>query len=286
MALAAGRWRQRLGLKPPLATAIAATGPLWVAASLEPGRVRRAATWAAHMGAYKIAFEAPIDRRAALRERLRIDYPIGFDSTLGGGKPLPQRLQERLRHPRRISLLDKAISILYSFWEIEPHLAMLWFLLRRPDAYPRAAGRLAATFDLTLVGYWFLPTAPPWWASENLGRMDGSVRRVVIETERELRGQQRPAQDHEIGANPWAAMPSDHLATALMTGLLLYEADRRIGFAALGYAGLLGFALVYLGEHYVLDLIAGAALALLVRRLEPLAGNPVARVAAAWPYPG
>jgi hypothetical protein len=38
-----------------------------------------------------------------------------------------------------------------------------------------------------------------------------------------------------------------------------------------GYALSLGFALVYLGEHYVTDLLAGAALVALVRRGEPLA---------------
>ena len=39
----------------------------------------------------------------------------------------------------------------------------------------------------------------------------------------------------------------------------------------MGYALTLGFALVYLGEHYVIDLVAGAALVALVRRGEPLA---------------
>jgi hypothetical protein len=38
-----------------------------------------------------------------------------------------------------------------------------------------------------------------------------------------------------------------------------------------GYAATLGFALVYLGEHYVTDLAAGAALVAVVRRGEPLA---------------
>ena len=44
------------------------------------------------------------------------------------------------------------------------------------------------------------------------------------------------------------------------------------------YAGTLGFALVYLGEHYVADLLAGLALAEGVRRLEPLATPAFTRV--------
>ncbi len=48
------------------------------------------------------------------------------------------------------------------------------------------------------------------------------------------------------------------------------------GAAGLGYALLLGFALVYLGEHYVADLLAGGALALAVATAGPLAA-PAAR---------
>jgi hypothetical protein len=40
----------------------------------------------------------------------------------------------------------------------------------------------------------------------------------------------------------------------------------------------LGFALVYLGEHYVTDVGAGAALVAAVRRGEPLAEPAVLRV--------
>ena len=284
-ALLVGRFRKQLGVPWPRAVAVSAAGPLGIAAAIEPGRLRRAAVWAAQMWAYKLAFEAPMDRRAAWQERVRVDYPIRFDAAIGYGKPPGQRLQDRLREPPRISILDKAITLLYALWEAEPHLAMLWFLLARPGDFPRAAGRLAATFDLTLVGYYLIPTAPPWWSSEKLGRMDGSVRRVMIETQRELRGKPRPVNQHELGANPWAAMPSDHLATALMTGLVLFEGDRRLGAVGLGYAAFLAFALVYLGEHYVLDLLAGGSLAIAVHRLEPIARGPLEAIAARWPHP-
>jgi membrane-associated phospholipid phosphatase len=41
------------------------------------------------------------------------------------------------------------------------------------------------------------------------------------------------------------------------------------------YAALLGFSLVYLGEHYVVDLLAGLALCALVRASEPIARRPL-----------
>ena len=63
-----------------------------------------------------------------------------------------------------------------------------------------------------------------------------------------------------FGGNPLAAMPSLHFATSVMAALLLAEAGPVAGALGLGYAATLGFALVYLGEHYVVDLLAGAAL--------------------------
>ena len=75
-----------------------------------------------------------------------------------------------------------------------------------------------------------------------------------------------------LGSNPWAAMPSLHFATALMAAILLSDSGGRLqGTLGWGYAAALGFSLVYLGEHYVTDLLAGAGLVLLVRQGEPLA---------------
>jgi hypothetical protein len=66
-------------------------------------------------------------------------------------------------------------------------------------------------------------------------------------------------------------MPSLHFATSLMAAIHLAEAGPAPGAVGWAYAGTLAFALVYLGEHYVTDLVAGAALVALVRRGEPLA---------------
>jgi membrane-associated phospholipid phosphatase len=62
-----------------------------------------------------------------------------------------------------------------------------------------------------------------------------------------------------------------------MVAILLAEQDRALGALAWAYALLLAFALVYLGEHYVTDLVAGLALALTVHR----ARAPAERVARA-----
>ena len=270
------RRRRRIGLPRPVSLGAAVSAPLAVAVALPRGRFRSAVIWAAQMWAYKVSFEMPYDDPDRLYARLRIDEPIRLDRTLVGGEVPTASLQRRLRRPPHLSPLDWIASFFYLTWEAEPHAAMLWVLLRRPDDFAGAAVRLGATFDLTLVGYFARPTAPPWWASEREGRLDRSVRRVVDEIGRELRGKPRPGVDHNKGANPWAAMPSDHFASAAQTAMVLAALDRRLGAAAGAYALLLGAVLVYTGEHYVGDEIAGLLLALGVRAAAPLAA-PAAR---------
>jgi hypothetical protein len=81
-----------------------------------------------------------------------------------------------------------------------------------------------------------------------------------------------------LGGNPLAAMPSLHFATSLMAAHLLTEAGPVEGAIGWTYALTLGFALVYLGEHYLVDLLVGTALAEGVRASEPVAGPVIARV--------
>lgn len=261
--VAAVRGRKRMGLGAGPATACAFAAPLIIAAGFGRSRRRDAAVWAAQMWAYKNAFEMPADCERRLRRRAHFDYPIAVDSMIGAGTPPSQRLADRLRGRGRLSALDKALTFFYWTWEAEPHVALGWIRRCRPEHFPGAAGRLAATFDLTLLGYWIVPTAPPWWASEKLGRMDGKVRRVMSEVADWVKGKANPTEgEHEMGSNPFAAIPSDHFASAVMTAILLGEQDRRAGAFGWAYALGLGFTLVYLGEHYVGDLAAGLALAL------------------------
>lgn len=79
-----------------------------------------------------------------------------------------------------------------------------------------------------------------------------------------------------LGGNPLAAMPSLHFATSMMAAQLLADADPVAGAVGWAYAGTLGFALVYLGEHYVVDLLAGAALTSALRAMAPRVAPAVA----------
>jgi membrane-associated phospholipid phosphatase len=84
-----------------------------------------------------------------------------------------------------------------------------------------------------------------------------------------------------LGGNPLAAMPSLHFATSLMAAHLMSEVGPISGLVGWTYTSLLGLALVYLGEHYAADIIAGGALAEAVRLSSPRFARPAAWVSRA-----
>jgi len=141
-------------------------------------------------------------------------------------------------------------------------------LARDKDRFPRAAWQMAAAYDVGCAIYAAVPTAPPWWAAEH-GYSATRLRRIMVEVGEPLWGRAWPRMYESLGGNPWAAMPSLHFGTSLLAAILLAETGTVEGVAGWSYALTLGFALVYLGEHYVVDLAAGAALVAAVRFAEP-----------------
>ena len=53
-----------------------------------------------------------------------------------------------------------------------------------------------------------------------------------------------------------------------MLALVASEINRAAGAATWTYAAALGLALIYLGEHYLVDVLTGIALAVAIHRLE------------------
>lgn len=255
-----------------------ALAPPALAVAAAPGRKRDLGVCALNMWGYLAAYELPHDNAARQAERVRIDYPIAVDRVLGLGVVPTLRLQRGLSTPGQINRFERVLVVCHWVWFAVPHLCVGYVLLRRPDQFGRAAARMYAVFDIGAVFYWAIPTAPPWYASL-LGRLGNrsmpAVRRMMIEYGEEFWGDRWPALYDVLGGNPLAAMPSLHFATTLMGAHLLSEVGPVAGAVGWTYTALLGLALVYLGEHYAVDLIGGAALAETVRagapRVAPLA---------------
>ncbi|HET7588811.1 MAG TPA: phosphatase PAP2 family protein [Solirubrobacterales bacterium] len=268
--------RRRLRIPAPVTVAAVAAGPLALAV-LQPRTKRRdVALFAAQMWAFTVAHELPYDDPDRLRGRLRARYPIRVDRLIGGGRLPNARLQRALARLPRVGAIDKFLTWTHWLWFVEPYLTLAVILVRHNERFPRAARQMAAIFDLGCALYFAVPTAPPWWAAEKGLTGTDEVRRIMVEVGEPTWGRAWERMYEALGGNPWAAMPSLHFATSLQAALSLSEAGRVEGALGWSYAGTLGFALVYLGEHYVTDLIAGAFLVAAVRRGEPLA-EPVVR---------
>ena len=261
--------RRRLNLPAPVAAAAAITAPFGLAVAVPRTRLRDAAVYGLQMWAYIVVHELPYDDPEGLERRAHVDYPIRIDNAVFRCSPTVA-LQRALGRPgRQTTVLDHALVYAHWAWFLQPHAASLWILLRHPDRFPRAATMICAVFDLGLIGYFAVPTAPPWWAAEQ-GRIAG-LRRIMADVGQRVWGRFWSPLYGFLGGNPLAAMPSLHFATSLMAARMLAETGPAAGAVGAAYAAVLGFALVYLGEHYVVDLVAGAALVELVRRAGPLA---------------
>jgi len=242
-------------------------------------RMRDAGIYALQMWAYYAHYDMPDDDPDALLRRTRVDYPIRVDRLIGAGELPNARLQRALGRPGEVRPHDLALSMVHWAWFVVPHGTVAFLLLRHHDRFVRGAAMTAATFDLGLIAYWAIPTAPPWYAAES-GRT-APLRRIMVESGERFWGRLwRPLYDGLEG-NPFAAMPSLHFGTSVMAARVLSEVGRGPGALGWAYALTLGFGLVYLGEHYVVDLVAGLALSEVVRRGTPVAAPAMLRAARA-----
>jgi len=282
--LAAPLVRRRLRLPPPVVTGTAALAPFALCVLFPRTRARDAGACALQMWAYVATYEMPNDDPAALERRVRVAYPVRVDRFLGAGTTPTLRLQRALGTPGRFTVWEKALVWSHWLWFAFPHGTVLYLLLRHRDRFPAGAARIYATFDIGVTGYWAIPTAPPWYAARK-GLMDDGrtpeLRRMMVEYGEHFWGSRWTSLYGVLGGNPLAAMPSLHFATTVTAAHLLSETGRVPAVVGWGYAGTLGLALVYLGEHYVVDLAAGLALAEGIRLAAPVAAPAFARVSAA-----
>ncbi len=269
--------RRRLRVPGPVTLAVSAGGPLAVAVLAPRTRKRDVALFAMQMWAFTVVHEMPYDDPERLRRRLYTRYPIALDRRIGAGRLPGARLQTLLAGRCGVAGLDRFLTAVHWLWFFEPYTVLAWILVRHPEHFPRAARQMAAVFDAGALGYWALPTAPPWWSAEQ-GLTREPVRRIMVEVGEPLWGRLWGPLYAALGGNPWAAMPSLHFATSLQGAVSLSEASREEGAVAWAYALTLGFGLVYLGEHYVTDLLAGGGLVAAVRGADPLFAPAVGRV--------
>lgn len=276
--------RKRVDAPPLLLQTIAYAAPVGLAVAVPRSRHRDVAICALQMWAYLAAYKSPNDDPDAQEARVHIRYPIVADRVMGLGELPSVRLQRAFARVDGAGpqwrVLDRVLVWAHWSWFLVPHGTVAYILVRHPSRFPRAATMTYAVFNLGASVYWLAPTAPPWYAAAIGTDGDGeppAVRRMMVEYGEMFWRDGWGSLYSVFGGNPFAAMPSLHFATSVMAALLLAEVGPVEGAIGFTYTATLGFALVYLGEHYLVDLLAGAALTAGVRRWGPRAGPSLAR---------
>ncbi len=276
LGVAAPLVRRRARLPVPVVTACAVAAPLALCVALPRTRSRDVATCVLQMWGYIAHYQMPHDDPEALQARVRVDYPVAIDRVLGLGELPGARLQRALGRTGPLRGPEQVLVWSHWLWFLVPHGTAAYILLCHRDRFEHAALHTYSVFDLGLIGYWTLPTAPPWYAAQE-GRAP-ELRRMMVEHGETFWGDRWGPMYGFLGGNPLAAMPSLHFATSVMAAHLLREVGPVHGAAGFAYASTLGFALVYLGEHYVVDLLAGLALTEGVRAAAPHAAPALREV--------
>jgi membrane-associated phospholipid phosphatase len=191
------------------------------------------------------------------------------ESWMFGGNIPAVWMQHHFYTPSAVHWWDAAATLVYvTHFLATPILAaVLW--LRNRTMWVAYISRVIALAFAGLVTYVLFPEAPPWLAARD-GLIDPvartSARGWIWLHARNVQELLDSAQ--RDGANPVAAMPSLHLAFATLVALFIApHITRRWRYLAALYPVAMGVVLVYTGEHYVLDLMAGAAYALIVHAL-------------------
>ncbi len=184
---------------------------------------------------------------------------IEVDRFLFGGQVPTVWLQEHLWTPGTLPWYGVVAWVVYmSHFFATPLLAAILWKLDRPR-FRRYAITVAVLSLAGFATYALYPAAPPWMAAQQ--GLIPPVDRVIPQIWGQLGVAARfgvVGTGYEY-ANDVAAVPSLHAAFSLLICLELWSSARRWWLRALlvAYPLVMGFGLVWGGEHYVADLLLG-----------------------------
>ena len=156
------------------------------------------------------------------------------------------------------AMSQRALIDFANFMYVNSHFVMtttvlVWLYLRHNERFYFVRNMFMTAMGLALIGYMLLPTAPPRFFPE-LGFVDTIAYYVNVK--------------HDSGLvalffNPYAAVPSMHVAFSLMIAIPAALIVRRRALKVLWalYPVLITFVVMVTGNHWFMDAVAGAFVA-------------------------
>ena len=210
------------------------------------------------------AYDYSYGAAKGLGRPVRVEPLVRIDRFIFGGHVPAVWLQHHIAHAGAVAWWELGVSVVYATHFVLPFLTagVLWWRSRR--LWRRWTSRLLVTSFAAVLIYAVAPTGAPWYAAweGKIPPLDRPVGRgwtkigLVAAPALLQRGRQF--------ANPYAALPSLHATYSMLLALFAYQlAGRsRWRWVAFAYPAAMAFVLLYGGEHFAIDIVAGWGLAL------------------------
>ncbi len=214
-----------------------------------------------------LAYEESRALADGLGAPLQVESVRDLDRLLLFGHDASLWMQEQFYSPETVHWYDAVASLLYATHYPLPAAIVVYLWVRNRHQWVRFMRRMATVLFIGCVGFVLLPTAPPWMA----GGGHGSIRLDAIAPVARPVGHFWQQLGLVVLTDTWdsgrqwlnevAAMPSLHAAFSLLVVVFFLPRVRRwwLRAALLSFPLAMALSVVYLGEHYVVDVLTGWA---------------------------
>ena len=181
-----------------------------------------------------------------------------FDRTLFAGYQPTLVLQAAIGRLADADVFDDLGSVVYATHFLLPVAVGIWLWKKDHDAFRRFGLTLVVLCGLAFITYVVAPTTPPWLAQP------ASVKHLIDET---IQRSGVPSSlvwlysHHDY--NLYAAFPSLHAGFPVVAAVAAWGQSRKVGALLWLWAVIVWVVVVFLGEHYVADVIGGIVYAVI-----------------------
>ena len=184
----------------------------------------------------------------------------GLERAVFAGTLPTLTLQHAFYQVESVALQDVVAMFFYFMHFPLPIVVGFVFWLRSREHYRRFVAALLMMALLAFITYLFFPSAPPWWQFIEGATPDRvAVHKILNETVDKFWGPNyfvSPLYAH-LNPNQFAAFPSLHAAFPALAAVYAWSRYRWLSVALIGWSVAVLLSIVYLGEHYVVDALAG-----------------------------